>query len=217
MAEWIDATRQLTDGLAGWPGDHAFTVHHVAWLSVDSTNLTEFRTSTHIGTHVDAPLHCFDDGRDVASLPLDRLCGSAVLLDIVGTGDVGIADLASVDIRPGDRVLLRTPNRHLWPLPGTAAGAAMPMCFQAITIDAARWLVDRGVVLVGIDYLSPDRPEATDLPVHRILLGAGVILVENLNLDDVPAGRYELCVLPLPIVGAEAAPARVLLRRADRR
>lgn len=194
MSDWIDVTRVLQDGMTGWPGDPPFRLRPVP-AAPGACRVSEICTSTHIGTHVDAPLHCFPGGDDVAQIPLERLCGPAILLDVAGRREVMVEDLDVAPIHFGDRVLLQT-------------GCG----FTAIRTDAAQRLVDRGVVLVGLAAASPDRAEAADLPVHRILLGAGVPIIENLQLDGVEPGRYEIVALPLIIRGAEASPVRVILR-----
>lgn len=190
--------------MTGWAGDPPFRLAPVANLAADGANVTEIRTSAHIGTHIDAPLHCLADGGDVASLPLDVLCGQAIVVDVGGAGTVTVDDLQSAPIQPGDRVLLRTRSA------GQPAEA-----LRTITPEAAAWLVRAGVVLVGIDTPSPDAPDSRDLPVHRILLGAGIPIIENLDLAAVRPGRCELIALPLPIAAGEASPARVILRETN--
>jgi arylformamidase len=196
MTDWIDITRVLHDGMTGWPGDPPFRLETLADGAADDVRLTGIHASVHIGTHIDAPLHCFAGGGDIAGISLDRLCGPAVVVDVGGRHEVAVEDLQTTVICSGDRVLLRSESP-----------------FPAITAQAAHWILDRGVVLVGLAWPSPDRPDAVALPIHRILLGGGVPIIENLDLDRVKPGRYELVALPLPISGAEAAPARVILRR----
>jgi arylformamidase len=224
MSGWIDVTRVLSHGMCGWPGDPPVQLLPAGELGSDKIRVTEIRMSAHIGTHVDAPLHCFARAHDVADLPLDHLCGPAIVVDVSGPNDITVDDLCLAGILPGDRVLLKTADRSpggdppaAWPAgdrPSGEGDAENPssLDFQALTPAAARWLVDRSVRLVGVDSLSPDRPDGSDLPVHRILLGSGVVLVEGLRLDRAPAGRYEMVALPLPLRGCEASPARVLLR-----
>lgn len=222
MNDWIDVTRVLHDGSTGWPGDPPFRLRAVpgaddvleAGAAAQNPNrvmVTEISTSAHIGTHVDAPLHCFAAGADIADVSLARLCGPAMVLDVPGLQDVSIDDLRGGGIRPGDRVLLRLRSwgdgqDALWP---SEAGAGP--C-RAILPQSARWLIEQGVVLVGLDVASPDAPEDESLPVHRLLLGAGIPIVENLDLSGVMPGRYDMVALPLRIAGCEASPARVLVR-----
>ncbi|HOW72969.1 MAG TPA: cyclase family protein [Phycisphaerae bacterium] len=207
MGNWIDITRTLKPGIVHWPGDLAFELRRVATLTGPSTaNLSEIHTNVHAGTHVDAPLHYIDGGMDVASLPLERLCGPATVVDVAQEGDVTAEDIHRASIPPGDRVLLRTTSGRLW------SKSTFDQQFFALTADAACLLVEIGTPLVGVDYLSVDRFDAGDAPVHRILLGAGVIILEGLDLDTAPAGRYELIALPMKIAGADGSPIRAMIR-----
>lgn len=191
--------------MAGWPGDPPLRFHRVADLQAHGAQVTEIRMSVHVGTHIDAPLHCLAGGADVADLPLGRLCGPAVVVDLRGAHEAGVSHLRSAPIRAGDRVLLRF----------NAAGSGGPAPgapgVPFISPEAARWLVDSGVSLLGLDTASPDPSDSDELPVHRVLLSAGVPILENLDLTEVGPGRYELIVLPLAIRGCEAAPARAIL------
>lgn len=200
--EWIDVTRVLRDGMTGWPGDPPFRLRKVADFEPGGTRVSEICTSAHIGTHIDAPLHCLASGPDVAGLDLWRLCGPAVVVDLAGA-ETAADRLEKAGIRPGDRVLLRTQGSFDE--------------FAGIGVDEARWLIERRASLLGVDCPSPDRRSEPDLPVHRLLLGAGVPILENLDLGRTPAGRYEMVALPLPIAGGEASPARVILRPLETR
>ncbi|HSW46735.1 MAG TPA: cyclase family protein [Phycisphaerae bacterium] len=207
MSEWIDISRPLRPGMLHWPGDRGFELRVVERIGgPGACNLSEIHTSAHIGTHVDAPRHVIEGGQDVAALPLGRLCGPATLIELAAEGGIAAADLARAGIPRGDRVLIRTANSRLWDLPRFSEQ------YVFLAEEAGRWLVDREVPLVGIDYLSVDRYEAADHPVHRLLLGAGVVVLEGLALDGVGPGRYELVTLPLKIEGGDGAPARVVLR-----
>jgi arylformamidase len=155
---------------------------------------------------VDAPRHLIPDGAGVDALPLDVLCGPVWVADVEPTRGVSEAD---VDALPGPdlpRVLWRTGAYRAW-----QSGRFDP-AFPALTVAAARRLVDRGVRLVGLDSPSVDPCDADDLPAHCALLEAGVVLLENVNLAPVTAGRYELVALPLKLEDADGAPARVILR-----
>lgn len=201
MTEWIDITRVLVNGLAGWPGDPPLRLTPVGQIQSDGARVTEISMSAHIGTHLDAPAHCLAEGDDVASIALGRLCGPAVLIDAVGSDQVTPQDLQASGILGGDRVLLRVLKEHT------------PTAWTPISVEAARWLFESGVAAVGVDSPSPEPPRAHDLPVHRVLLSAGIPILENLDLSRAEPGRYEMIALPLPIQGCEASPARVILRR----
>jgi arylformamidase len=159
----------------------------------------------HTGTHVDAPLHFLPDGAGAETLPLDVLVGPAQVVDATSlTGPIDATSLESLDLPSGlERLLLKTPNSELW------ARDDFTRDFIRLTGDGARFLVERGVHLVGIDYLSVGDQEA-----HRELLGAGVVAVEGLDFRRVDPGAYTLVCLPLLVVGSDGAPARAILLRA---
>jgi arylformamidase len=205
--EWIDITRTLSNGMIHWPGDPPFRWQRVEDITGPGTaNLSEISTGVHIGTHIDAPLHFIEGGADIVEVPISVLCGMAMVVDVQAERDIVIEDIESAGIRPGDRVLFRTLNRLLWEKGEFDEG------FHAISGDAAMWLVDHGVKVVGVDYLSVDAYHNESKPAHYALLGNGVIVIEGLDLADVEHGRYEMVALPLKIAGSEASPARVIIR-----
>jgi arylformamidase len=207
LSEWIDVTRTLTNGMIHWPGDPSFHWKRTQDITGPGTsNMSEFTSGAHLGTHIDAPLHFIEGGADIVEVPVSVLCGAAIVVHVTAGRDIDIKDLESADIREGDRVLFRTVNESLWDKPGFDEN------FYAVSGDAAMWLVDRGVRLVGVDYLSVDSYHSTQKPAHYALLGNGVIIIESLDLSRVQAGRYEMVALPLKIAGSEASPARVILR-----
>jgi arylformamidase len=171
-------------------------------------NLSEIRMSVHAGTHVDAPLHFLADGESVERIPLEILVGRAWVAAIPTSEGIGRDDLAQARIpESAERVLLRTNNSLLW-----AEGATtFHERFAHLTEDGAEWLVGRGARLVGVDYLSVQGFHDGDSDTHRILLGAGIVIVESLNLVEVEEGWYDLYCLPLKVVGADGAPARAVL------
>ena len=171
------------------------------------SNSSYFHLGSHDGTHVDAPLHFIPDGAPVDRLPLDALVGPAEVVEMPGPGHVTAAALAALDWPAGaERVLFKTRNSARWDEP------AFYEDYAAVAPDAARWLVQRGVRLVGIDYLSIEAYDpAGEAATHTTLLGAGVVIVEGLDLRGVAPGAYTVMCLPLKFLGADGAPARVLL------
>ena len=168
---------------------------------------TTLNFSVHTGTHVDAPCHFVAGGTSVEQMPLDILMGPAVVVYLPDAEAITAATLESLSLPPGtQRLLLRTRNSHLWQ---NRVREFQPD-FVALTADAAQWVVDRGLRLIGVDYLSVQRfydgPET-----HHILLGAAVVVIEGLNLTDVEPGQYQLVCLPLKLEGVEGAPARAVL------
>lgn len=210
FSEVIDISLPVVAGLPVWPGDPEFRLVETARLGDgDSCNLSRLEMGVHCGTHVDAPRHFLADGTTVEALPLATLVGACLLVDLTAVTAIDAAALSALDLPAKvDRLLFKTANsvNRLCERPDFQPD------FVALTADAAAWLVDRGVRLVGIDYLSIQRFH-DDNRTHRILLQAGVVVVEGLNLAGVAPGGYDLTCLPLALVGAEGAPARVVLRR----
>ncbi len=172
----------------------------------DSANVSALSLGSHTGTHVDAPYHFLDGRSTVDAMPLDALVGAADVIEHTVAVDITAADLEAARL-PADarRLLLRTPNGRFW------EDSWFHTDFIGLAADAARWLVDRGFVLVGIDYMSIERFRSPDHEVHKTLLAAGVVIVEGLDLRRVAPGRYQMACAPLNVVGADGAPARVFL------
>ena len=210
----IDISRPIGPDTPVWPGDPPVVVEPVARVRAgDPADVSRLVLGTHTGTHVDPPAHFLPGGVTVDALPLDVLVGPAVVADFTAGGPIDAGALQSLALAAGtSRLLLRTAGGVA---PGPTAGF--------VTADGARWLVERRMRLVGADTLSiepagagpaeesGEAGEAPEYPVHRILLGAGVVIVEGLDLSATPAGSYELVCLPLRIAGGDGAPARAVL------
>ncbi|MFL5385877.1 MAG: cyclase family protein [Longimicrobiaceae bacterium] len=197
-----DVTRAMVAGMPVWPGDPPCRCGWYARLPSDVANGAELSFGAHTGTHVDGPLHVLEDGAPIGRLPLDAFIGPAHVVDAGAAGEIAEEWLA--ENLPGgcERLLLRT---RAW------RNAEFPEMWPALAPAAARLLVARGVRLLGTDAPSPDPLESNDLPVHHVLLGAGIPIVENLLLDDVAPGAYELIALPLRLAEADASPVRAVL------
>jgi arylformamidase len=203
-----DISLPISESLPVWPGDPGIRITQPSHLDRgDAATVTRLDMGAHTGTHVDAPAHFIPGGSGVDALDLDVLVGPARVVHALEGDVLSTEVLGGLQIPPGtERVLFRTRNSERW-----ARGAReFAEDFVAITEGGARWLVERGVRLVGIDYLSVG-PFNAPAPTHRILLRAGVILLEGLNLSGVAAGVYQLVCLPLRIVGVDGAPARAIL------
>jgi arylformamidase len=170
-------------------------------------NVSRMELGVHTGTHVDAPVHFIEGAAGAESTPLDVLMGPVWVVDASSAGAAITAqDVARFDIPDGeDRLLFRTREARLWDRDEFDPG------FVAPDASAADALVRRGVRLVGVDYLSV-APFDAPVPTHRTLLGGGVVVLEGLDLRDVPPGPYDLLCLPLRIVGSDGAPARAMVR-----
>jgi arylformamidase len=172
----------------------------------DSANVSNLCLGSHTGTHVDAPQHFLQGAATVEALPLEALVGAADVLQLDVDRDITAADLKVARLAPdARRLLLRTPNGRYW------EENEFHTDFIGLTVDAAAWVADRPFLLVGIDYLSIERFQSQDYAVHRLLLAAGIVIVEGLDLRGVAPGRYQMACAPLKVVGAEGAPARVFL------
>jgi len=204
-----DISLTISPDLPVWPGDPPLEL--VQFESMDKgahNNVTRMSSCVHIGTHVDAPRHFLKDGNTVEQLPLDVLTGPcyvAQLPDGIEAITAEVLDRTEITSEM-KRVLFGTRNSHLW----ARGESTFQTDFVAITEDGAEWLVESGVQLVGVDYLSV-APYGESIPTHTILLKAGVVLVEGLNLSNVMRGFYDLYCLPLKIAGSDGAPARAIL------
>ena len=209
----IDISVQLHPEMPVWPGSVGIRLSRTKSLEAgDMTNVSRLECDVHIGTHVDAPLHFIEDGSSVEQMPLNILIGPVFVAHLPGGDAITAHDLAALSLpKSTQRLLLRTRNSLLW-----ANGVNdFRTDYVALTADAARWIVEHGIHLVGVDYLSVQRYQDGS-ETHKILLGAGVIIVEGLNLANVVPGQYELICMPLKLVGAEGAPARAVLLRGEK-
>ncbi|HEX8696847.1 MAG TPA: arylformamidase [Longimicrobium sp.] len=200
----LDVTRPLFAGIPVWPGDAPCRVGWSLRLDEDGpVNTAHLSLSAHTGTHADGPYHVLEDGARIGAAPLEAYLGPARVVDARGRDEIGADWLAERLANGAERVLLRT---GCWTDP-----AVFPTRFPAPTPEAAALLVSRGVRLVGTDAPSVDPFDSDDLPAHRALLGGGVAILENLLLDDVSPGEYELIALPLRLAEADSSPVRAIL------
>jgi len=208
-----DISLTISPAMPVWPGDPAVALEQVESMDKGAEyNMTRLAMSVHAGTHVDAPHHFLNDGRTVESLALDVLTGPCYVLQLPDDVDEITAEvLERTPIPDGaERLLFGTRNSRWW-----AQGVKeFQTDFVAISEDGAHWLVERGVKLVGVDYLSV-APYHQSVPTHRVLLEAGIVALEGVNLSQVPRGFYELYCLPLKLAGSDGAPARAILVARD--
>ena len=207
-----DISLTISPNLPIWPGDPALELEQIESMDKGAhANVTRISAAVHLGTHVDAPHHFLNDGRTVESLPLDVLTGPCYVTQLPdGVDEITEEVLERTEITSDmKRVLFGTRNSHLW----ARGETKFQTDFVAITEDGAEWLVARGVQLVGVDYLSV-APYGDSVPTHTILLKAGVVVVEGLNLSQISRGFYDLYCLPLKIANSDGAPARAILIQA---
>jgi arylformamidase len=206
----IDVSLAIGPDLLVWPGNPGVVIEPASRISRgDSSNVSEIRLGSHTGTHIDPPFHFLDDGATAEDLPLDVMTGEATVADLTGTaGPIGPDELADLPLSlEVTRLLLRTDNSALW----AADPHAFPDEYVSVSADGARWLVDHGIRLIGIDFLSIEARGAPGHPTHRTLLEAGVVILEGLDLSGVAPGQYTLVCFPLKIAGGDGAPTRAVL------
>jgi arylformamidase len=205
----IDITVPISPTMPVWPNNPPVVIEQISSMDRgDHDNVSRLDCGVHTGTHVDAPHHFLNNHRTVESLSLDVLTGPAQVLHLPDEVDVvtaAVLEKAGMEAST-TRLLLRTRNSLHW----ARGDAAFDTAFVGIAADGAAWLVEHGVRLVGIDYLSV-APYHQSIPTHRALLEAGIIILEGADLSAVEPGMYQLYCLPLKLVGSDGAPARAIL------
>jgi arylformamidase len=208
MSRWIDVSMSVKSGMAHWPGDMDVSVRRVSNMSEGALcNLSCLYMSAHTGTHIDAPLHFVDGALPIDQMPIEATVGVARVIAIDVPEAIGPADLEPHAIQPGERIIIKTANSaRCWQTDEFVTD------FIYISEEGARYLVQRQVLSVGIDYLSVAGFFKETAETHVVLLEAGIWLIEGLDLRQIEPGRYDLICLPLKLLGVEAAPARAILR-----
>ncbi len=199
----IDITRRIYPGVPVWPGDTPYRFE-LAWQMAQgaSVNVGRITTTTHLGTHLDAPWHYLEEGEALESIPLSLLIGPCQVVDARGQEALTVAFLRGVPL--AERTLFYTGQPNDW--------ASFPQTFMPVLPEAAAYLAAQGVRLFGTDAPSVDPLDSKELPGHKALAQGGIYILEGLALEGVAPGRYELIALPLSLEGADAAPVRAVLR-----
>ena len=210
-----DLTVPLTNDMASYPGDPGVQI--TDWSSLargDSANVTRLNFGAHSGTHVDAPAHFIEGAAKSESLALESLIGEAEVIDVPDSClSIGKEFVSDVYESGNSRVLFKTRNSKFWQEYATE----FRQDFTYLELEAAEYLAEQGVKLVGIDYLSIEQFGQKQHPTHLALLSRGIVIVEGLNLTGISGGRYELICLPMRIRSGQGdgAPARAVLRTID--
>ncbi len=207
--EWIDISVPVRDGMVCWPGDPPPRIEQkLAMPRGDSMNLSFATMGLHTGTHMDAPLHFVDGAASIDRMPFAATVGRARVIEIRDQVSVKAAEIEPYGLKRGERVLFKTRNSQRdWP------SREFFQDYVGVSLDGARMLAACGVQTIGIDYLSVGVFGAEGEETHRVLLGAGIWIIEGLDLSKIQPGEYELICLPLRVIGAEGAPARAILAR----
>lgn len=200
----IDISQPLTNTMGKWPGDTPFTFN-LTWTKeqTGSVNIGQIQTSLHTGTHIDAPFHFDQDGKQVHELDLNNYIGRAKVVEFIGVQTITKRLLEELHLEGIQRLLFKTTEKN---------STHFKEQFPLLTKEAVEYLSEVGVQLIGIDAPSVDAVDSKDLPIHHELQKQNISILENIMLGHVPAGDYELIALPLAIVGADGSPVRAVLR-----
>lgn len=203
-----DVTVPIAKEMIVYPGDPAVKIERKATLNKDESkyNLSRYSFGSHTGTHVDPPFHFIENGITVDKLPLELLMGRARVVEVTAAR-IDEAALEEFDFTADVRVLFKTRNSYLW------SQKSFSQEYVYITPGAARALVNDGIKVVGIDYLSVEKFGSESPETHLTFLKAGTVIIEGLDLREVEPGDYELICLPLKVKDGDGAPARVVLRK----
>ncbi|RYD58976.1 MAG: cyclase family protein [Sphingobacteriales bacterium] len=205
---WIDISATLSNDSVVWPGNKPMQIEKASKIGVGGAdcNSTNISMNVHTGTHMDAPLHFIEDGNDIMRTDIDALIGHAKIFHIKDDQHITYNEIKDFPIEQGDRILFRTRNSDVdWEM------APFVEDYVYLSPDAARFLVEKEVRTVGIDYLSvAEKGNAAE--VHKILLNAPVHVIEGLRLNNVEPGDYEMICLPMKVKGSDGAPARVVIK-----
>jgi arylformamidase len=208
-SEWIDVSVPLRNGMVTWPGDAKFERSSTLQMAQgDPCNLSQISTTAHIGTHMDAPRHFLADGAGIETMPIAATMGRARVIEIADPEVIRTSEVEPHHLAKGERILFKTKNsRDCWKTD------QFQEKYVYIEPETAHYLAQRGIQTVGVDYLSVGGFESGGPETHRVLLGAGIWIIEGLDLEHVEPGEYELFCLPLKIIGSDGAPARAVLRK----
>ena len=209
LSDWIDISAPLYPGLPHWPGNTPFDIakdHDMP--RGDHDNVSRISMGVHTGTHIDAPLHFLANGASIDTLPFSAMVGRCRVIEVANEEQITVQELQSHDLEPNEKLLFKTRNSSRdWPKQEFLTD------FVYIPHEAAEFLAERKVETVGVDYLSIGGYKKDGAQTHAALLSAGIWVIEGLNMAGVAPGHYELICLPLLLSGAEAAPARAIIRR----
>ena len=205
-----DITVPVANAIPVWPGDPPVRLAKKSHRARDGSHtitLTGIEMGSHTGTHIDAPYHMIEGGKKLNDFPLEILTGKATVLEITGRRSIGRPELEREKWDGVERVLFKTDNSRHW------SDGKFYEEFVYLEPSGAEFLVERGIRLVGIDYLSIDKYKSESHPTHFVLLTRDILILEGLNLDAVPAGEYTVVALSLNLQDADGAPARVVLMK----
>jgi arylformamidase len=203
-----DISIPVNNATVTWPSDPELHLHPVLRMADGAiANLTKLETCVHVGTHFDAPWHFIADGARSDEVPLEAFLGPVFVAEIGDGPAIERAHLERLPLADVERLLFKTRNSALLKEP------VFRPDFTYLSGDAARYLAEFPIKLVGIDYLSIDQYGTDSFPAHKALLGRGIAIVEGIDLSQIDEGQYELVCLPMKLTGVDGAPVRAVLRK----
>ncbi|MCB0833315.1 MAG: cyclase family protein, partial [Bacteroidetes bacterium] len=206
-----DISLTISNDLVTWPGDPKVDIQlPIQMKKGDPCNVSRWQIGAHTGTHTDAPFHFIDDGKGIDQVPLDLYIGPCLVVEVrPKTINIEAEDLKGIDLKGHSRVLFKTSNSRHW----KNGNMQFDQDFISVGVTGADVLLKNKIKLVGVDYLSVESFHAPfEHPVHKKLLGAGMVVVEGLNLSSIKPGEYELICMPLKILHGDGTPVRAALR-----
>lgn len=208
MGKWIDISQCLTNDMACWPGDEPFSFSLTYPMDqTGSVNIGQLTASLHTGTHVDAPFHYDNQGKTIEQLDIDTYIGKAAVIDVSHVDRITADVLREIEWEDASRLLLHTslPNNP----------KRFPDQMPILDPGIAPYLKEKGITLIGVDMPSVDSTDSKNLETHHAFYEHGINILENIMLDHVKAGSYELIALPLAIKGGDGSPVRAVIRPID--
>lgn len=202
-----DISVPIKNNMLVWPGDSGVEIKTLATVKKDGIGESRFSFGSHTGTHIDAPSHFLERGMSIDKISPGKLIGDCRVIDLTNLGrqEILVEDISGLSIRKGERILFKTGNSPL------LFRKEFPKSYVYLSLEGARFLADKKISLVGTDFLGIEKKGNPNHPTHKTLLSAGIVLVEGLDLREIPEGSYQIFCLPLRVVGADGSPARVIL------
>lgn len=202
-----DVSVPIKNNMLVWPGDSGVEIKTLATVKKDGIGESRFSFGSHTGTHIDAPSHFLDTDLSIDKISPEKLIGDCRVVDLTNLGrqEILVEDISLLSIKKGERILFKTGNSSL------LFKKKFPKNYVYLSLEGAKFLADKKINLVGTDFLGIEKKGNPNHPTHKVLLSAGIVLVEGLDLREVSGGSYKIFCLPLRVEGADGSPARVIL------
>lgn len=201
-----DITHSLSTKLPCWDNNDRAIIKQTSNIkSGDVCNVTHIFINSHYGTHIDAPSHFIDDAKTIDKISLETLVGKVRVVDVSKYSEITLDVIKKLNLEDEDRVLFKTNSGNYMKV------SDFKKDYVSLTLEAAKHLVDIGIKLIGIDYLSIESYDTKNYDVHKLLLNAEIVIIEGLKLDNIIPGDYDLVALPMKIENCDGAPTRAIL------